>query len=65
MPRGSSGRIVLEVDPHLKKRLHAVVALEGRSLKDWFIEQAMAYITHMTVDLQNNDNYISHSSQES
>ncbi len=44
MSRGNSGRIVLEVDPDLKRRLHAAVAGEGRSLKDWFVEQAIAYL---------------------
>jgi hypothetical protein len=42
--RGSSGRIVLEIDPQLKSELHAAVALEGRSLKDWFLERARAYV---------------------
>lgn len=64
MPKGNSGRIVLEIDPNLKKRLYSIVALEGRSLKDWFIEQAMAYITQMAVELQSNDNYNSVSARE-
>lgn len=45
MPRGPSGRIVFEIDAGLKKELHAAVALEGRSLKDWFMETARAYVT--------------------
>jgi len=45
MSRGSSGRIVIEVAPELKNRLHASVALEGRTLKDWFVEQAEAYLS--------------------
>jgi hypothetical protein len=44
MARGQSGRLVLEVDPELKRRLHARVASEGRSLKDWFLEQAERYL---------------------
>lgn len=45
MSRGNSGRIVLEINPDLKRRLHAAVAGEGRSLKDWFVEQALAYLS--------------------
>ncbi len=45
MSRGSSGRIVIEVPSGLKNRIHAEVALEGRSLKDWFVEQAESYLS--------------------
>lgn len=44
MARGQSGRLVLEVDPALKRQLHARVAAEGRTLKDWFLEQADRYL---------------------
>ena len=44
MSRGRSGRIVLEVDPTLKNELHAAVALEGRTLKDWFLETVAVYL---------------------
>lgn len=44
MSRGNSGRVVFEIDPQLKSELHAAVALEGRSLKDWFLERARAYV---------------------
>ena len=37
MTRGTSGRIVIEVDPSLKRRLHAAVALRGQTLKEWFL----------------------------
>ena len=45
MSRGPSGRIVVEVDPALKKRLHAALTLDGTTLKDWFRQQAEAYLT--------------------
>ena len=45
MSRGPSGRIVVELDPALKKRLHAAVTLDGTTLKDWFRQQAEAYLT--------------------
>jgi hypothetical protein len=40
LSRGTSGRIVIEVEPGLKNRLYAVLSLEGRTLKDWFVEKA-------------------------
>jgi hypothetical protein len=44
MARGSSGRIVLEVDPPLKDRLYVELAREGKTLRSWFIEQAERYL---------------------
>lgn len=44
MSRGNSGRVVLVVAPDLKRRLHSKVALEGISLKQWFVSQAEAYL---------------------
>ena len=44
MARGQSGRIVLEVDPNVKRAVHARLAAEGRTMKDWFLEQADAYL---------------------
>lgn len=44
MSRGPSGRIVVEVNPILKKQLHAVLASEGRTLKDWFVSSATRYL---------------------
>jgi len=39
MSKGTSGRIVIDVDPAFKNEVYK--ALAGRStLKDWFIEQA-------------------------
>jgi len=46
MARGQSGRLVLEIDPTFKRRLHAQLAAEGRTLKDWFLEQAERYLDH-------------------
>ncbi|MBW3502250.1 hypothetical protein [Janthinobacterium sp. NKUCC08_JDC] len=38
MAIGESGRIVLEIEPALKKKIYACLALEQMSLKDWFIK---------------------------
>ena len=49
MPRGASGRVVVEIEPELKGRLHATLALERRTLKEWFVEQASDYVARRSV----------------
>ena len=49
MPRGKSGRIVVEVERELKGRLHATLALEGRTVKEWFVERATDYVEDRAV----------------
>jgi hypothetical protein len=44
MAIGASGRIVLEIDPAMKKEIYAVLERDGRSLKDWFLEAAQAQL---------------------
>lgn len=51
MAKGDSGRIVLEVDPNLKKTLYSLLVLEQKTLKDWFIEQAEQYIADQKGEL--------------
>ena len=48
MARGESGRIVIEIDPELKRRLYAALAVSGLTLKDWFIFAAEKYATGIT-----------------
>jgi len=38
MSIGNSGRIVIEIEPELKRELHAVLRNEGTNLKAWFLE---------------------------
>ena len=38
MSIGNSGRIVIEIEPELKKELHTVLRTEGTNLKTWFLE---------------------------
>jgi hypothetical protein len=42
--QGPSGRIVLEVDPSLKRDLYSRLAAQGLSLKQWFIQSARVYM---------------------
>ena len=44
MAKGSSGRIVIEIDPKLKNELYSILAREGKTLKDWFVIQANNYL---------------------
>ena len=44
MPVGSSGRVVIEVNPELKHQLHELLRRRGTNLRAWFIDQAVDYI---------------------
>lgn len=44
MSIGTSGRIVLEIDPLIKRQLYANLATEGITLKEWFLKNAYKYI---------------------
>lgn len=44
MAIGESGRIVIEIDPELKRRLYSALALENKTLKEWFIALALQHI---------------------
>ena len=61
MPIGSSGRVVIEVEPELKKALHAALRENGSNLKEWFVEQALGFLNqnesqlHLTFDSESRD----------
>lgn len=40
MARGKSGRVVLEIDPELKRRLYATLENSQQTMKEWFIREA-------------------------
>ncbi|MDQ7733790.1 DNA methyltransferase [Halomonas sp. SpR1] len=44
MSIGSSGRIVVEIDPDQKKELYSALAHEGLSLKEWFIKNMNTFL---------------------
>jgi hypothetical protein len=44
MARGPSGRLVIEVDPPLKRDLHSALAADGTTLKEWFIQRTKEYL---------------------
>lgn len=49
MPRGKSGRIVLEIDPELKRKLYLSLEKNQKTLKEWFIENATIYVIEENV----------------
>lgn len=44
LAKGQSGRIVVELEPDLKRHLYGVLAREGLTLKDWFVAAAKRHI---------------------
>ena len=46
MSIGNSGRIVIEIEPDLKRQLYAVLRLEGKNLKSWFLENVEELLKH-------------------
>jgi hypothetical protein len=45
MPKGESGRVVIEVGRELKQRLYRTLAGDNLTLKDWFVDAATNYIS--------------------
>jgi len=52
MSIGTSGRIVIEVDPNLKRELYAMLSMDGKTLKDWFVTQAESFVENRQLALQ-------------
>ena len=44
MAKGPSGRVVIVVEPGLKRELYVELARRGLTLKAWFIDQATHYL---------------------
>ena len=44
MAKGLSGRVVIEVEPELKRELYGELARRGLTLKAWFIGQATHFL---------------------
>ena len=44
MAVGQSNRVVIETGLETKRRLHAKLASEGKTMKGWFQEQADRYL---------------------
>lgn len=46
MSVGASGRIVIEVEPELKRQLYEALDREGLTLKEWFLRNAKQFLYH-------------------
>jgi hypothetical protein len=44
MPKGESGRVVIEIEPALKRRLYSALAIDNSTLKQWFVDAAQLYV---------------------
>lgn len=42
--RGNSGRIVLEIEPSIKKELYDAIDKDGLTLRKWFLIEANRYL---------------------
>jgi len=43
MPKGPSGKVVVDLGVDLKRKLYAALALQGKSLKTWITEEAKKF----------------------
>lgn len=44
MARGKSGRVVLEIDPDLKRQLYSTLENKQQTMKEWFVKEAETFI---------------------
>ena len=44
MARGKSGRVVLEIDPDLKRQLYSSLENNQQTMKEWFVKEAETFI---------------------
>ena len=60
MAKGSSGRLVIEIDPNLKQELYQALGDEGLNLKQWFLGNVTNYLdsrTQLELPLFNNNGF--------
>ena len=58
MSIGKSGRIVVDMEPSLKRELHLVLRSEGTNLKSWFLEKVDEFLaekSQKSLPFDNND----------
>lgn len=45
MSISKSGRILIEVDPALKRELYAALAQDGINMKEWFVDEVDRFLS--------------------
>lgn len=58
MARGKSGRIVLEIDPEMKRKLYLTLEQNQKTMKEWFVKEASDLIYNITQPQVNNNDAI-------
>tara|TARA_B110000211_G_scaffold86608_1_gene101611 strand:+ start:506 stop:694 length:189 start_codon:yes stop_codon:yes gene_type:complete len=52
MSKSESGRVVIEIDPEMKRYLYSALALDQHTLKEWFVNNAKSYISSRLSDVK-------------
>ena len=65
MAKGSSGRVVIEIDPTVKEELYGALGDEGLNLKQWFLSNVEAYLKGRNQTLLPLDNHDIHGVESS
>lgn len=55
MSVGSSGRIVIEIDPQTKQNLYTCLTKNGMTLKSWFLVCTEKYLMETLAERKNNE----------
>ena len=58
MSIGSSGRIVIEIDPQIKRNLYSALTKNGMTLKGWFLDCADKYLTEPPPEQTDNESKV-------
>jgi hypothetical protein len=57
MSIGNSGRIVIEIEPSMKRQLYAALVQHQTTMKEWFVKHAEHFIdnqSQLTLDIMYN-----------
>ncbi len=44
-PRSDSGRLVIEIDPEIKKELYVALAKKQLTLREWFLNRVQEFLS--------------------
>ena len=60
MARGKSGRVVLEIDPDLKRKIYATLEIKQETMKEWFVKEAENLVYNENInskEVKSNNNW--------